>query len=321
LQPVRSGLLDQLTHQLLIHGVVVIRGLAAQVFGAASRSAVPSLVAGDDLARANAAIGAGTYGLEALGPLVAAALIPVVEVCGVLFVDAATFAVSTVLLTRLPAVRPGTSSSPVTFLAATAQGLRYIARTPAVRAIAAGFVAVVAFNGVDDVALLFLVKDNLAGSDAQVALVYAGVGIGLAVGYPLLARRTSGVSAVALLVLGFVINSAGNLLTGLAWAVWVALALQSVRGAGISALDVGVNTELQRVVPVGLLNRVFGTVYGAVGVAAGLSYVLGGLLLDRTTARTTFIVAGVGGLAATAVTAVVLRRRLRPTRVRHGPQR
>ena len=49
-------------------------------------------------------------------------------------------------------------------------------------------------------------------------------------------------------------------------------------------MDVGHNTLIQRIVPAEMLGRVFGNVYGAVGAAAGLSYVFGGLLLDATNA-------------------------------------
>jgi MFS family permease len=85
----------------------------------------------------------------------------------------------------------------------------------------------------------------------------------------------------------------------------VAFALQTVRGVGIAAMDVATNTLLQRTVPRAMLGRVFGNLYGAVGVAAGLSYVLGGFLLDLTSARVTFVVAGVGGLLVTLVTLVI----------------
>lgn len=290
--------------------LVAGRGLAAQVFQAASRSAVPSLVDDAHLARANAALGAGTYGLEALGPLVAAALIPLAGVRGVLAVDAATFAVSALLLTLLPRLRATeTHELARGFLAASWEGVRYMAHTPVVRAVAVGFVAVVAFNGVDDVAVVFLAKDTLGGSDSAAALVYAGTGIGLAAGYPLLTRYAGRAPAIALILAGFAVNSAGNLVTGLAWAVWAALALQVIRGLGISALDVGVNTELQRTVPPGLLSRVFGNLYGAVGLAAGFSYVFGGVLLDRTDARVTFVVAGTGGLVTTVLTGLALRKR------------
>jgi len=43
-------------------------------------------------------------------------------------------------------------------------------------------------------------------------------------------------------------------------------------------------------------------------VAAAFAYLLGGLLLDRTTPRVAFIAAGSAGLVATTVTALALRR-------------
>jgi MFS family permease len=61
-------------------------------------------------------------------------------------------------------------------------------------------------------------------------------------------------------------------------------------------------------VPQDLLGRVFGTLYGGIGVAAAFAYLLGGLLLDRTTPRVAFVAAGSAGLVVTAVTALALRR-------------
>ncbi|GIJ68845.1 MFS transporter [Virgisporangium ochraceum] len=294
--------------------LVGLRGVAAQVFQPASRSAVPALVPDKDLETANSALGAGTFGLEALGPLLAAALLPVLDTRGLLFLDAATFGLSAVLLALLPPLPREPTEK--TFGAGTREGVAYIWRTPVVRAIGLGFVAVVAFSGVDDVALVFLGRDALGAGDAGTALLYAGIGIGLAVGYVLLARYGAKVGSLTLIVAGFAISSAGNLLTGLAWAVGAALALQTVRGLGVAALDVGVNTHVQRVVPPDLLGRVFGNLYGAVGVAAGVSYVLGGVLLELTGARTTFVVAGAGGLIATAATAFALGARTKPSRTR-----
>jgi hypothetical protein len=53
---------------------------------------------------------------------------------------------------------------------------------------------------------------------------------------------------------------------------------------------------------------VFGTLYGAIGVAAKLSYLAGSVLLDITGPRITFVVAGAGGLLLTVATAIALRR-------------
>jgi MFS family permease len=142
-----------------------------------------------------------------------------------------------------------------------------------------------------------LATDTLGAGGSAVGLLPAGVGVGLLAGYALLARTRARVPMVALPLVGFAISSAGNLLTGLAGAVAAAFLVQAVRGLGIAGMDVAANTVLQRIVPPALLGRVFGSLYGAIGVAAALAYLLGGLLLDRTTPRITFIVAGAGGPA------------------------
>jgi MFS family permease len=302
----------------LLLALVGLRAVAGQVFQPASRAAVPSLVRDRDLEGANSAIGFGTNGSEALGPLFAAALLPVMGTQGVLLVDAATFLISAALLASLPSVPPapieeGARSS---FLLEARAGLDYIWSVPLVRTIGLGFFAVVAFNGIDDVTLVFLARDSLGGGDSAAGLLYAAVGVGLLLGYALLARRAGRFPMVLLLLVGFGASSAGNLFSGLAWAVVVAFALQTVRGLGIAAMDVATNTLLQRTVPRAMLGRVFGNLYGAVGVAAGLSYVLGGFLLDLTSPRAAFVVAGVGGLLVTLATALALPGAMKATATR-----
>ncbi|MGI5128341.1 MFS transporter [Pseudonocardia sp. CA-107938] len=294
--------------------LVAVRAVAGQVFQPASRAAVPALVGARDLETANATMGFGTNGAEALGPLVAAALLPFVGVPGVLLVDAASFAVSALLIARLPALPPqkGPDAVPTGFLAEAREGLGYIWARPALRIITLGFCAVVAANGIDDVALVVLATDDLRASESTVALLLGGVGIGLLVGYALLARGARAASMTVLLVAGFAVSSIGNLLTGLAWAVAVVFALQTVRGLGIAAMDVASSTLVQRLVPDGMLGRVFGNLYGAIGVAAAISYVGGGLLLDAVGAPVTFVVAGAAGTLATVAVALTLPRRLAP---------
>ena len=296
----------------LLLTLVALRAVAGQIFQPASRAAVPALVDDRDLGSANSALGFGTNGSEALGPLLAAALFPLLDVRGVLLVDAATFLVSAVVLARLPRLPPASAGPEgrASFLADVRAGLGYLGSVPAVRVIALGFCAVVAFNGVDDVALVFLATDSLGGGQSAVALLLAAVGIGLLVGYLLLARGAGRLSMVAAFLVGLGVSSMGNLLSGVAWAVGAAFVLQAVRGVGIAAMDVGATTLLQRLVPPAMLGRVFGNLYGAIGVAAALSYLLGGLLLDLTSPRVTLVAAGAGGLLATLATAVVLRRRL-----------
>ena len=298
----------------LLLALVALRAVAGQVFQPASRAAVPALVRDRDLEAANSAMGFGTNGSEALGPLLAAALFSVLSVQGVLLVDAATFFVSVALLASLPSLSPAPTEEAgprASFLGDTGAGLGYIWSVPVVRTVGLGFFAVVAFNGIDDVALVFLARDVLGGEDPAASLLYAAVGGGLLLGYALLARRAIRFSMLLLLLIGFGASSAGNLLSGLAWTVAAAFVVQYVRGVGIAAMDVAANTLLQRTVPQAMLGRVFGNLYGAIGVAAGLSYAFGGLLLDLTSPRVAFVVAGTGGLLATLATALALRRRMK----------
>lgn len=201
-----------------------------------------------------------------------------------LLVDAASYLVSALLLTRLPtlpSLRAGPDPLP-SLPARVREGLGHIWSVRPVRI----------------VALVVLATETFRASPAAAALLLGAVGIGLLAGYPVFTRAGHR-SMVALLVAGFAVGSVGNLPTGLAWAVSAAFTVQLVRGLGIAAMDVAGDTLLQRLVPDAPLGQVFGNLYGMVGIAAGLSYVGGGLLLDATSAPTTFLVAGAAGTLAT----------------------
>jgi MFS family permease len=300
----------------LLLALVAVRSTIGQTFQPASRAAIPALVRDRDLEAANSTIGFGTNGAEAIGPFIAAALFPFIGVRGVLLVDAASFLLSAVLLTTLKSLPPAPTEDGEprqTFLRDARAGLGYIWSAPAVRIISLTFCVVVAFNGIDDVAVVYLVKDTFDAPDSAIGIILGGVGVGLLVGYALLARHSSRASMAVLLLVGFAISSVGNLLTGLAWAVAAAFVLQTVRGLGLAAMDVASNTLLQRLVPTRMLGRVFGNLYGAIGVAAAVSYIGGGLLLDATNAPTTFIIAGAGGTLATIIAVLTLPRALRKT--------
>lgn len=300
--------------------LVAARATAAQVFTPASRAAVPALVRERDLESANSTIGFGANSAETAGPLLAAALLPFLGLQGVLLGAALAYLLSAMALLALPRLSPVPGEKePTSLLADAREGLGHVWSVRPVRVIVAGFCVVVAFNGIDDVALVLLAKDTFEAGDSAVGLLLGAVGIGLVIGYALLAKLAMRSSMAVLLVVGFAVSSMGNLLTGLSWAIAVAFALQATRGLGLAAMDVATNTLLQRLVPAGMLGRVFGNLYGAVGVAAGLSYLAGALLLDATSAPTTLVVAGAGGLLATLVVALTLPRALRERTAKAAP--
>ena len=293
--------------------LVAVRTTLAQLFAPAGRAALPRLVDDGELEAANAAIGVGTHGLDAGGPLVAAALLPWLGVRGVLAVDAVTFVLSAAVLLRLPRLpseRTAADRSTGVW-GETRAGLAVLLGHRRLRLVATAFWLGVLATGLDDVVLVFLGKGPLHTGDAGVSLLYAGVGIGLLFGFTALAgrhriRRAAGAAGVALA--GMAIAGAGNLLTGLAPVLAVAVGMQALRGAGLSLVEVGVNATVARSVPRAVLGRVFATLYGGVSVAAASSYLLGGLLLGVLSPRAVLVLAGTVAIGVTASCAVLLRR-------------
>ena len=275
--------------------LVGVRAMIGQIFVPASCAAVPSLVAEQDLPRANTVLGFGSNSADVVGPLLAAGLLQFMSTRGVLLVDAVSFGVSALLLLRLPKLivpaEPGGS-----VFTDVKEGLGAIWRGRALRIVCLGFCGVVACTAIDDVAIVQLAKETFRVSDSAAGVLLAAVGIGLLAGFALLAKGSTRIGMVALLVTGFVVSSAGNLLTGFAWGVAAAFAVQTVRGLGIAAMDVAHSTLIQRLAPADKVGRVFGNFYGGIGVAAAIGYLGGGLLLDAVGPELTFVLTGGAGV-------------------------
>ena len=117
---------------------------------------------------------------------------------------------------------------------------------------------------------------------------------------------------------GFAVMATGNLLTAAAPWLTAAFAAQVLRGLAIPLADTHVTTCLQRTTPPQMLGRVLANVYGGVGAAAAVGYLLGGPVVEATSPRTAFVIIGCGGLAGAALTAVLLRHARRQPDARSG---
>lgn len=116
-------------------------------------------------------------------------------------------------------------------LKGTGEGLAYALGHPVARALVIGLGLGVLFAAVDDVALVFLAREDLNAGALGYGLLVSVYGIGFALGSLALMRtRTSG--AVAGFTFGLLLSGAGGLLTGLAPALGLATAAQAVAGSG-----------------------------------------------------------------------------------------
>jgi MFS family permease len=287
--------------------LVAAASLLATVFAPAGRGVVPSLVPPGELVRANSWMGMALTLQGTVGPAVGGILVAGAGVRGALWGNALSFAVSAALVGGLPALAPqAADTQPVGLLKGTWEGLRYALGHRVARALVIGLGLGVLFAAVDDVALVFLAREDLrAGSLGYGALVSV-YGVGLALGSIALMRRRAG-GAAAAFSLGLFLLGAGGLLTGLAPVLGLAAAGQAVAGSGNGLEVVATDTLVQRSVPRSHRGRVFGVVSAATLLGGAIARGLGGVLIDLTSARATFVIGGCGVLLVTLVAVVLFR--------------
>jgi MFS family permease len=288
--------------------LVAVSALLDTLFAPAGRSAVPALVRPEQLLRANAWMGTSLNLQVALGPVLGGVLVDLFDVRGALAVNAATFLVSALVLLRLPALRAPSEGQPGGFLAVGVEGLRFAWRTPAIRALVIALFLGVAFAAVDNVALVFLVRETLGGGPVAFGFVGGAYGVGMLAGSLGLSWRGTAMSVSVLLILGWVASGVGTLVTGVAPLLVFAILGQAVAGLGNGVENVAADTLIQQAVPREMLGRVFGLVSTAPFAGSTLAFAAGGFLMDATSARTVFVIAGVGVLAVVVPLMLVLRR-------------
>jgi MFS family permease len=288
--------------------LVALASLLAAVASPAGKSSVSRLVPAERRSQANALLSLAMNLQIIVGPAAGGVLAGIAGAPAAFAVNAASFWISALLLTRLGPLPPlqddntaatGGAPSPRQpgLLADTAAGLRYAAQAPLVRALAAGTFLFVAFASMDNVALVFLVKRSLHGDGIEYGMLSATFGAGMVAASVALARWARCRPGAFWLIGGVISGAAGAVATGLAPTAVLAGAAQAVAGAGNSADLVGTDTLLQQRVPAVMLGRAFSLVYGAAQLASVVSYGLAGPLVALAGPRAAFLVAGAGALA------------------------
>jgi MFS family permease len=279
------------------------------LFAPAGRSAIPSLVHPDDLLRANAWMGTSLNLQVAFGAILGGALVAAFGVGGALALDALSFAVSALLLIGLPALRTPPPDGPRRgFLADGRAGLAFVRRTPVVRTFVLVLFLGLAFAALDNVALVFLVRETLGGGPLAFGLVSGAFGLGMLGASVGLSMRQTSLAVATILVAAWVASGLGAIGTGLAPALVVAAIAQAVGGLGNGLQNLAADTLIQAAVPRALLGRVFGVASTASYGGSTLAYAAGGPLLDATSPRAVFLIAGTGVLVVTVWLWLVLRR-------------
>ena len=290
-------------------GLVALAAAFDTLFAPAGRSALPALVRPEQLMRANAWIGMSLNIQVAAGPILGGLLYSWLGGRGALAANALSFVLSAVFLLGLPPLRaPADGEEARGFLAVGMDGLRFARRNRVVRTLIVALFVGVAFAGLDDVALVFLVRDTLGGSALAYGLVTGAYGIGMLAGSLGLSWKGTAAAAGTVFLLGWVAGGIGAVLTGIAPLIALVAVGQAIAGVGNAVEVVAMDTLVQQAVPRQMLGRVFGLVGTAAPAGHSLAFAAGGFLVDLFGPRIVFLIAGFGVLLVLVPVMLVLRR-------------
>jgi MFS family permease len=286
--------------------LALLAGVGTGLFRPAVMAGLPRLVSPARLPAATSLYGALADVGFTLGPALAGVGLLLASAETVMLVNGISFAVSAVVLTRVPlggGDRRGQSRSLVREARA---GVRAVAGMPGLRAVIAGSSAVVLFAGLFNVGELLLAEE-LGGGDAGFALLVAVFGLGVVVGslagagssHPRVLKRRY--------LIGLGVTGVGFLAAAAAPAIALAAIGFAVAGVGNGLVMVHERLLVQVTVRDDMLGRVFGLRDGLDAWAWTIAFAGAGLLLTTLDTRVVLAVAGAGVCTVAAASAWVLR--------------
>jgi MFS family permease len=277
----------------LLYLVAFGAGTLSVLFEVAHSSLFASLVERPDYVRANSLVNGSRAMSYVAGPSLGGVLVQVFTAPFVLIADAVTFLASAGLLTRMAVTeRPPAPAGE----ARMAAGMRFVLRSPVLRAILFGTSTLNLFNYIFAALFVLYATRELGVSPGALGLIAGGGAIGGLLGAVLaepLARR---IGIGPALIAGMVVFPAPLILVPLAGGPWLLLVAEFVSALGVMLLDITAGSVQTASTPPGRLSVVSGfkrTVnYGIRPIGA----VLGGTLGAAIGVRPALWIATVGAL-------------------------
>lgn len=320
----RCMVLADVLRAIAFAGVIAVDGFAATVFFAglagvgtglfnpAALAALPSVV--DEPRRTPAATSVygivGDFGFTGGFALSASLLLVLGGPTGIMAVNAATFAASALLLSRL---RFGAAPSRTeeeehpSLRREIGEGVRATVGMRDIRTVLVGSAAGLICAGIFNVAELPFVTEELGSSDAGFSLVLMFFGIGF-VGGSLAGSQGGAPGALKRRYLaGLLLMGVSLLATGVATSLVVVALTFAIAGLGNGLMLVYERLLIQATVPDRLVGRIFGAKDALTAWAFGIAFVAGGALVSALGPRDPILLAGAAALAVYLITAMALR--------------
>lgn len=295
-------------HDSTLIAYAVAFGLSAgQVFfSPAAQSLLPSIVAEDQLVAANSGIWTAAVTTQILVAPVSALLAVNVGFGPAFAANAASFALSAVILRglrepgRSPAVRV---TSP---FAQAREGIAALAELPLLKALAVGQFLAALSAGATSALLVVLAEDRLGGGEGYGVLV-AAIGAGAALGPLLLLRRIKDPRRPIFVFGPYAVRGVVDLILTVVTTVPLAAAALVLYGVSTSTGNVTFSSLIQSRVPEDLRGRAFAGFDMLWQSGRLLSLLGGGLLADTLGIRAVYLIGGLLLLIAAAVGSLAAR--------------
>ena len=265
----------------LVYLVMTWYGLAYSVLGAAQSALLTTLLPVGLLADANGALRTVQESLRLVGPLTGAGLFVLAGGHTVAILDAATFAVPVVCLLALRVREPAPQPRRSHWRAELTAGLRYLARTPALRHLIIAAAGAMTVFGFTETVLYAVGGTGLHRPAAFVGVLVAVQGAGAVVGGPTAAPLVRRIGEGRLVGLAMGLAGVAALLEIPPFLPPV-LAGVVLFGVAVPWLVVGFTTLLQRLTPPDLQGRVYAAADTLVTTPQTVSIAVGAGLISVT---------------------------------------
>ena len=291
--------------------VLIFAGAVFDAPGSVARTALVPLLArqaGMPLERATAAMQFADQSSRSLfGPLAAGLLIGLMGAAAVLYVDAATFALSIVIVGLLVQVRGRAASTseeqgaaaaepaqPESFLSAIRSGFAYTWRDDFLRlVIPISLLYNFIISPTVAVILPVLARDQFDSASA-LGLILASFGAGSALGTILYGWKGHSLSRSGLFFAAVALISAGFWILPVASSTWQAMIALALVGLAIGPTNVLSLTIMQERVPEEMLGRIFGVLFAFSAALAPLGVFLAGIMIEVAGLTAVMVAAAIG---------------------------
>jgi MFS family permease len=306
--------------------LAVVAGAGTALFRPAALAALPGLVSSEVRPAAVSLFSAVTQVGWTVGPAVAAAALLVASPETVAAANGVTFAVSALILVRLPLDQPRAggrapqASVEPSLLREGLSGVRAVAALVDIRIVILVSAGAMFFGGVFNVAEPLFATQTLGSGKAGYSILVAIYGLGFITGSLAGSHGGEALRLRRRYLQGLALTGVGSLCTAVAPTFVVALLTFALAGVGNGVLVVHERLLIQERVPEGFFGRAFGLTDTLVSWSLVSSFLVAGVVSSLTGPRGLILGVAIGELSLAFVAAIALHSRAARSNLEAAPQ-